>query len=64
MVGGRGDNGQKFLKEVEFTRGLNITNAVDEALAKFKNLEKFAALLKKDHDAGFDARVEAIFYNI
>ena len=57
-----------FLKEVEFTRGLDIANAVEEALAKFKNLDEFATLLKKDHDAGFDVGfdigVEATFYNI
>ena len=41
-----------------------IANAVDEALAKFKNSDKFVALLKKDHDVDFDAGVEAIFYNI
>ena len=40
-----------FLKEVEFTRGLDITNVVEEALAKFKNSDEFAAFLKKDHDA-------------
>ena len=43
---------------------MDIVNTVDEALTKFKNLDEFVALLKKDHDAGFDARVEAIFYNI
>ena len=53
-----------FLKEAEFLRGLDIANAIDEALAKFENLYKFTALLKKDHDTGFDAEVEAIFYNI
>ena len=53
-----------FLKEAEFTRGLDIANAVDEALAKFKNSDEFAALLKKDHNVRFDAGVEAIFYNI
>ena len=53
-----------FLKEVEVTKGLDITNEIDEALAKFKNSDEFVALLKKDHDAGFDAKVEAIFYNI
>ena len=53
-----------FLKEAEFTRGLDIANVVDEALAKFKSSDEFTAHLKKDHDAGFDARVEAIFYNI
>ena len=53
-----------LLKEAEFTRGLDITNAVDEALAKFKNSDEFTTLLKKDHDVGFDAGVEAIFYNI
>ena len=43
---------------------MNISNAVDEALAKFKNSVEFVALLKKDHDARYDAEVEAIFYNI
>ena len=50
-----------FLKEAEFLRGLDITNVVGEALAKFKNSDEFAVLLKKDHDARFDAGVEAIF---
>ena len=53
-----------FLKKAEFSKGLDIANAVDKALAKFKNSDKFTALLKKDHDTGFDAEVEAIFYNI
>ena len=53
-----------FLKEAEFTRDLDIANVVDKALAKFKNSDEFVALLKKDHDAGFDAGVEAICYNI
>ena len=52
------------LKEVELTRGLDFANAVDEALTKFKNSNEFSALLKKGHDAGFDAEVKAIFYNI
>ena len=38
-----------FLKEVEVTRGLDITNEINEALAKFKNSDEFVALLKKDH---------------
>ena len=53
-----------FLKEVKFTRVLDIANEVDEALAKCKNSDDFAVLLKKDHDTGFDTGVEAIFYNI
>ena len=53
-----------LLNEMEFTKGLDIANAVDEALAKFKNSSEFTALLKKNHYASFDAGVEAIFYNI
>ena len=53
-----------LLKEVKFTKGLDIAKAVDEALAKFKNSDEFNALLKKDHDASFDAGVEVVFYNI
>ena len=53
-----------FLKEAEFIRGLDITNAVDEALVKFKNSDEFTTLLKKDHEVGFDTGVEVIFYNI
>ena len=53
-----------FLKEPELTKGLDIANEVDEALAKFKNSNEFTALLKKDHDARFDIGVEAIFFNI
>ena len=49
---------------MEFTKGLDIANAIDKALAKFTNSNKFTALLKKDHDTGFDVEVEAIFYNI
>ena len=63
-MGGRGDTTKDFLKEVEFYKGLDIANVVNEALGKFKNSDEFAALLKKDHDIGFDAWVEAIFYNI
>ena len=53
-----------FLQEVELTRGLDIANAVDKALVKFKNSDEFIALVKKNHNSRFDARVEAIFYNI
>ena len=45
-------------------RGLDIANEVDKALVKFKSSNEFVALLKKDHDTGFDVGVEAIFYNI
>ena len=45
-------------------KGLEITNEVNEARAKFKNSDEFVALLKKYHHARFDAGVEAIFYNI
>ena len=55
---------KNFLKEIKFTMVLDIVNAVNETLAKFKNSNEFTALLKKDHDVGFNARVEAIFYNI
>ena len=51
---------KEFLKEVEFTRGLDIANEVNEALAKFKNSDEF----EKDHDDGFNAGVKTIFYNI
>ena len=37
---------------------MDIANVVNEALAKFKNSDEFATILKKDHDAGFDTRVE------
>ena len=53
-----------FIKEAELTKGLDITNEVNEAneaLTKFKNPDEFVALLKKDHDTGFDVGVEAIF---
>ena len=52
------------LKEAELSKGEDIANAVDEALVKFKSSDEFTALLKKDHDIGFDAKVEAIIYNI
>ena len=52
------------LMEVKLTRGVDITNAVDKTLAKFKSSNEFATLLKKDHKTRFDTRVEAIFYNI
>ena len=52
------------LKEAKLTRGVDIANAVDGASAKFKGSDNFVALLKKDHDTGLYARVEAIFYNI
>ena len=52
------------LKEAELTRGVDIANAVNEALAKFKGSDNFVALLKKDHDTRLYAGVEAIFYNI
>ena len=43
-----------FLKEAEFTRDVDIANAVDTTLTKFKSSDKFTALLKKDNDVGFD----------
>ena len=52
------------LKEAELSRGVVIANTVDEALVKFKSLDKFEALLKKDHYTRFDTRLEANFYNI
>ena len=52
------------LKEAELTRVVDIANRVDKALAKLKGSDEFVALLKKDHDTGFDDGVEAIFYNI
>ena len=50
-----------FLKEAESTKGLDIANMVDKALAKFKNSNEFATLLKKDHDTRFDARWRLFF---
>ena len=44
------------LKEAELSRGVDITNAIDEVLGKFKSSDEFAILLKKDHDTGFDVR--------
>ena len=55
---------RNFLKEAELSRGEDIANAVDEALAKFKSSKEFATLLKKDLDTGFNAELEVIFYNI
>ena len=52
------------LKEAKLLRSADIANAVDEALAKFKSLEEFVVLFKKDHDTRFEAMVEAILYNI
>ena len=52
------------LAEAELSRGVDIANVIDEALAKFKDSEEFSALFKKDYDTGFDVGVEAIFYNI
>ena len=52
------------LKEAELSKGEDISNVIDKALAKFKSSDEFVALLKKDHDIGFDVKVEAIFYNI
>ena len=52
------------LKEAELSRGEDIANGVDEALAKFKISDKFVVLLKKHHDTRFDAQIEVIFYNI
>ena len=52
------------LKEAKPSRGVDIANVVNKALAKFKSSNEFTALLKKDHDIGFDAGVGAMFYNI
>ena len=52
------------LKEAELSRCVVIANTVDEALVKFKSLDEFDALLKKDHYTRFDNRLEANFYNI
>ena len=37
------------LNEVKLSRGIDIANAIDEALAKFKSSDESTALLKKDH---------------
>ena len=55
---------KKSLKEAELSKSEDVDNVVDKALVKFKDSKELAALIKKDHDIGCDARVEAIFYNI
>ena len=49
------------MKEAEFTKGLAIANATDEAVAKFKGSEQFTNLLKKEYEAGHVVGVEDIF---
>ena len=41
------------LKAAELLRSEDITNTIDEALAKLKSSDEFVALFKKDHDTRF-----------
>ena len=55
---------RELLKEAEFMRDMEVTSAVAEAVIKFKELEEFTALHKKDYHNDYDVRVMEIFYNI
>ena len=59
---------EERLAQEEFTRDTYIREAVEEAVAKFKRSDKFTALLKSEHDVGYevgyDVRVDEIFFNI
>ena len=59
---------EEQLKEVEFERDAKIEKAANEAIAKFKQSEEFAALLEVERDAGrdagYDEGIEEIFFNI
>ena len=59
---------EEYLKEAELARDDEIARAAEEAMVKFKHSEEFVALLKKEHDAGYDVgydvSVEEIFFNI
>ena len=59
---------EEYLKEAKLARDTKITRAAEEAVLKFKQFEEFTALLKKEHDAGYDmgydVSVEEIFFNI
>ena len=59
---------QEYLKEVELGRNEDIKRAVEEAVVKFKYFEEFIALLKKEHDVGYDVGyhvgIEEISFNI
>ena len=45
-------------------RDVEVTGTVAEAIFKFKELEEFTILLKKDCHNGYDIEVVEIFYNI
>ena len=52
------------LKEAEFIRDVEMASEVAEAIVKFKELEEFTILLKKDYNNGYDVGVVEIFNNI
>ena len=45
-------------------RDVEVASAVTHAVVKFKELDEFIALLKKDYHNGYNVRVVKIFYNI
>ena len=48
---------RELLKEAEFMSNMEVASTVAEAIVKFKKLEEFTALLKKDYHNGYDAGV-------
>ena len=55
---------EEYLKEAELARDDEIARAAEEAVVTFKQSEEFVALLKKEHDEGYDIDIEEIFFNI
>ena len=63
---------EERLKEVEFARDVDVGEAGEEAMAKFRRSEEFFVFLKAEHDVGYatgydtgyDTGVEEIFFNI
>ena len=57
-----------FLKEAKLAKDEEIAKAKRVAMANYQGSEEFATLLKKEcdigYDEGYDASMEAIFYNI
>ena len=53
---------KESFKEANFRR--DVSSTVAEAVVKFKELEEFTTLLKKDYHNGYDVGVVEIYYNI
>ena len=55
---------KESLKKAEFIRDIEVASAIVKVVVKFKELEEFTTLIKKDYHYDYDVGVVEIFYNI